>query len=168
MSEVLKLTQEIKEGLTQTSSSVKDEQRFMRTMLNDREFVVDQYSKGEVVGQICPAQEARDMLTSVIASATKIPQAEAAQLAEAHEFKNAEATNMINVSKSFINLYLNTGRKLPLGGTMDVALSQKHIEETQRPYPKRVGVDDQGNSIYTTGLAPVPAHDTIKVHNPKF
>lgn len=168
MSDLLKLTQEIKEGLTQTSSSQSDERRFMKTMLNDKEFVADQYSKGEVVGQICPAKEAREMLTTAISAATKIPQAEASQLAEAHEFKNSEAVNMINISKTFVNSYLDTGRKLPLGGSMDVALSQKHVEETQRPYPKRVGVDEQGKSIYETGFAPVPAHNTIKVHNPKL
>lgn len=168
MSKVSELTQEIKEGLTQVGASQSDEKRFMRTMLNDREFVADQYSKGEVVGQICPATEARELLTTAISSATKISQAEARDLANAHEFSNSESVNMINVAKTFVNSYLDTGRKLPLGGSMDVSLSQKHIEESQRPYPKRVGVDENGKSIYETGFAPVPAHNTVRVHNPKF
>ena len=159
MSVVNELTAEIKAGLTQRSASQKDEGRVMKAMLNDREYVC---------GDICPAQEARDLLTTAIAATTKVTQAEAAQLAEGHEFKNSEAQNMINVSKSFVNTYLETGRKLPLGGTMNVALSQKHVEATQRPYPTRVGIDEQGNPIYGNGISQVPAHDTIRVHNPKL
>lgn len=168
MSELLRLTEEIKQGLNQVSSSQKDEQRYMRTMLNDREYVADQYSRGELVGQICPADEARQMLAIGIAATTKIPQSEARELADQHEFKNQEAINMINISKSFVNGFVETGRKLPLGGRMDVALSQKHVEEAVRPYPKRVGYDENGKAIYGKGEAPVPAHDTMRVHSAKL
>lgn len=168
MSELLNLTKEIQEGLTQRSSSQRDEQRFMKTMLNDREYIADQYSKGEVVGQLCPAQEARQMVASAISATTKINSAEAQGLADNYEFKNAEATNMINVSKCFVNGYLETGRKLPLGGSMDVSLSQKHVDATERSYPKCIGVNDDGSKIYGNGFASVPAHDTIKVHTPKL
>ena len=37
-------------------------------------------------------------------------------LMDNYEFKNQEANAMIGLSKEFINTYLNTGRKLPLGG----------------------------------------------------
>lgn len=165
MSQLTDLVKEINEGLTQRSASQKDEQRYMKTMLNDREYVADQYSRGEVIGQVCPAQEARDFLASAMATAAKIPAAEAKDLADAHEFKNSEASNMIAISKSFVDGYLQTGRKLPLYGSMGVALTQKHVEATQRPYPKRIGVDESGNPIYGNGISEVAEHNTIRVHN---
>lgn len=166
MSVVNELVKEIKDGLTQTSCSQKDEQRFMKAMLNDKEYQADIYSKGEVVGQVCPSAEARQFLATAISATTKMPQAEATALADAHEFKNSEANNMITVSKCFLEGYLDTGRKMQLNS--GIGLSQKHVEATERPYPKRIGVDEQGNAIYGNGISQVPAHDTIRVHNVKY
>lgn len=166
METIKQLTQEIKSTLTQTSSSQKDEQRFMRTMLNDREYVVDEYAKGEVVGQVCPAKEARAMAASVISSTTKISAAEAQTLADAHEFKSSEAANMVAISKQFVNGYVETGRKLPFGGreNLDVAVSLKNVPASDKTYPKRVGVGEDGKGIYHNETVHVPAYNTLKVH----
>ena len=53
---VTNLVNEIREGLTQQGSSLKDETAVMRAMLNDKEFSVDVYSNKGVVGSVCPYQ----------------------------------------------------------------------------------------------------------------
>lgn len=159
------LVREIKEGLSQKSASQKDEIRVMREMLNDKSYEVGVYGKEGLEGTFCPAREARDMISSVIASTTKISMAEAQQLAENHEFKKSEAAAMVGISKEFINTYLETGRKLPLGGReySDVSLISKEVQATTRPYPKKVGIDEQGNPIYETAQIEVKPHRSAKV-----
>lgn len=167
MSKVNDLVNEIKAGLSQISSSAKDEERVMRQMLNDREFEVTVWGKdGQVEGQYSPAQDARDMIASVISSTTKISQDEAKVLAADHEFKKSEAQSMIRVSKEFVNTYLQTGRKLPLGGreNSDVALSLKDVGQREITFPKKVGVDSNGEGIYEKGKATIAAHSSLKVH----
>jgi hypothetical protein len=145
---VNELVKEIKSNLSQTSSSQKDEVRVMRAMLNDTEYKVGIYSKDGKEGEYCPADDARKMISSVISSATKIPAAEAEKLAHNHEFSKNEATSMIGISKEFVNTFLETGRKLPLGGRekSNVALSIKEVESSTRTYPKKVGVNSDGTT----------------------
>lgn len=164
MENVKNLVSEIKSGLSQKSSSQKDELRVMKAMLNDKEYEVSVYG-GETVGTFCPAKEARDMIASVIKTTTKMSGEEAAKLADAHEFSNKEAASMIGISKEFVNTYLNTGRKLPLGGreNSDISLIQKEVKATTRSYPKRVGVNEDGTPRYEREEAPVKAHVTAKV-----
>lgn len=167
MENVRNLVNEIRTGLTQKSSSQKDEVRVMKAMLNDREYVVDVYggAEGET---FCPAKEAREMISSVIKSTTKISGEEATKLADAHEFNNKEASSMIGISKEFVNTYLETGRKLPLGGRAqsDVSLIQKEVAESERAYPKRVGVNEDGTPKYDRAMVPVKAHKSVKVIAP--
>lgn len=160
------IIKEIKEGLNREAASNKDEIRVMRAMLNDKEYKVDIYSENGIEGQICPSAEARSMISSVIANTTKISTKEAEALAEDYEFKRSEAIAMVNISKEFINTYIETGRKLPLGGRAksDVSLLKKEINKvTTRRYPKKVGVDANGKGIYEKGVSEVQPHNTIKV-----
>lgn len=168
MEKVKELISEIRKNTTQTSSSMKDEVRVMRAMLNDRDYKVDVYGKDGVVGQFCPATAARGMVASVMSSAAKIPMAEAEKLADGYEFKKADAVAMIDVSKEFTNTYIQSGRKLPLGGRekSDVSLSLKQIEAGVRPYPKQVGVNPDGTGRYDRGEAFVNAYESVKVHAP--
>lgn len=161
------LIQEISSNLTQVSSSAKDEERVMRAMLNDREYKVGVFSKEGKVGEMCPAEEAREMLGSVIASTVKISQDEAKKLADQHDFKKSESQAFVNISKEFVNTYVQTGRKLPLGARekSDVAVSLKKIEDTSRTYPRKVGVGADGKGIYEKAETSVKAHESIKVHS---
>lgn len=161
------LISEIDTVRSQVSSSSKDEERVMRAMLNDREYKVGIYTKEGKTGEICPAQEARGMITSVIKSATKVSVEEAAKLADAHEFSKSESQAMINISKEFVNTFMQTGRKLPLGGreTSDVSLSLKKVEDSVRSYPRKIGVDAEGEGIYGTAEANIKAHKSIRVHS---
>lgn len=165
MENVKSLIQEINQGLSQKSSSQKDELRVMRAMLNDREYEVSVYGKEGVEGTFCPAVEARNMIASVISSTTKIPAIEAEKLADSHEFKKNEAASMIGISKEFVNTYLQTGRKLPLGGreTSDVALLQKNVNDAVKYYPKRVGVNEDGTPIREQAPVNVKAHTSVRV-----
>jgi len=160
MEKVLELVKTINENRTQESSSQKDEISVMKAMVNDREFKVDIYSKNGKEGEYCPAEDIRSMVGNVISSAAKIPSAEAQKLADEYDFKKSDAVTLVGVSKEFVNTYLQTGRKLPLGGraTSNISLIKKDVEETKRTYPQKVGVDDNGKGIY------VPAETTTKAH----
>ncbi len=168
MDKVTTLVKEIREGLSQTSSSQKDEVRVMRTMLNDREYKVDIYGKEGKVGQYCPAEDARAIAASIISSAAKIPAAEAVKLSESYEFSKNEAILMIDLSKEFVNTFLQTGRKLPLGGRekSNVSLAIKDVESTTRTYPKKVGVNNDGTPRFGKGEVQVNAHQSVRVFAP--
>lgn len=160
------LLKEIKDGLKQRNASQKDEVRVMQAMLNDDSYKVDLYSKEGKVGEYCPAEDYKNMITTVISSTTKISKDEAKALAQEHEASKNEAATMVNISKQFTLSYLETNRKLPLGGRADsnFALSLKEVPEKVKPYPRKVGVDESGADIYETINKTTPAHIGLKAH----
>ena len=168
MENVKDLIADIRKNLSQTSASRKDEVSVMKAMLNDTSFVVDVYDKDGVSGAYRPAEDARNMVASIIASATKIPQQEAIQLAASYDFKNSDATTMVKLSKEFINTYLETGRKLPLGGRekSNISLALKEVPESMKYYPKKVGVNEDGTDRWDSAEKKVAAHNSIKVFSP--
>jgi hypothetical protein len=167
MSQVQDLLKDIKDNLSQQSASAKDEERVMRAMLNDKEYAVNVYDKSGVVGTFCPSQSAREMCASVIASSVGVTKDEAAKIMDDHTFKKSEAQAMVDISKEFINTYIETGRKLPLGGreTSNVFLSKKEVKEGFATYPKKVGIAPDGQPIYENGKAPIKPHTSIKVQS---
>jgi len=168
MEKVLELVSEIKQSIVHVSPSQKDEIRVMRSMLNDRDYKVDIYTKEGVVGQYCPAETVRSTVASVLSSAAKINQAEAEKLVGSYEFKKADAETFVDLSKEFVNTFVQTGRKLPLGGRerSSVSLSVKEVEAGMQSYPMQVGVDSDGKPIYGHGKAFIPAYQSLKVHAP--
>lgn len=165
---VIDLINEIKSGLSQTSSSRKDEVRIMKVMLSDPTFEVTTYGKDGPDGTYNPCKDFRSMCSSVIASTAKIPQAEAESLMMDYEPKKSEATAMVGIAKEFVSTYVQTGRKLPLGGreTSNVSVSAKHVAEQTRPYPQKVGVNEDGSDRFSRSPTTVPAHDSIRVYGP--
>ena len=168
MSTVNEMITEIRENLSQNTSSSKDEIRVMKAMLNDTDFEVDVYSKDGSTTKYSPAKDFRSMCASIVSGSTKIPQQEAVDLVNKYEVKKAEAESMVNISKEFINTYIHTGRKLPLGPRekSDIYLSLKNVEETTRYFPKKTGVNDDGSDRYDRTATVVPSHESIKVHAP--
>ena len=165
---VMELVKEINETRSQTSASAKDELRVMQAMLNDPEFVVDVYGKTGVIDQYCPYDDARGLVASIVKGATKITTKEAEHLAESYEFSKSDATTFVNISKEFINTYVETGRKLPLGGRekSNIALSKKVKGERSNNFPKKVGVNDDGTDKYEScGEGIIPAHNSLRVHS---
>jgi len=166
MEQVKDILKDIKSTLTQTSQSQKDEVRVMRAMINDRDYEVDVYGKTGKEGTYNPAKSLRGMVASVVASTTKVPQVEAEKLVGDYEFKKADAAVMVDVSKEFVNTFIQSGRKLSFGGRekSNIAISLKQVDEHMASYPKQVGVKDDGTPSYGKGEALVKAHETIKVH----
>jgi hypothetical protein len=168
MENVKTLIKDIKENLSQASSSSKDEIKVMRSMLNDKEFVVDIYDKEGKSGTYCPAESVRGTIGNIIASTTKITRSEAESMVNDYEFKNSDAETFVNLSKEYINTYLDTGRKLPLGTreTSDICIVAKDEPEKYVSFPKKVGTDENGNDIYGKDKVLVPAHKGIKAYSP--
>lgn len=168
MMKVNELINEIKTNLSQQSASNQDEVRVMQSMLNDPTFEVGIYAKDGQVGTYNPCQDFRGMCASVVSGIAKVPVSEAEALSSNYEIKKSDAASMVRISKEFVNTYVQTGRKLPLGGrdTSNVSLSQKHVEAGTRSYPKKVGVDESGVDIYEKAPTEVKAHDSIRVHAP--
>lgn len=166
MSSTLELVKEIKDNLSQVSSSNKDEIRVMQAMLNDRDYEVGIYTNAGLKETYNPAQDFRGMLSGIISNTTKISKEESAALVDTYEVSKSEASTMINVSKEFVNTYIKTGRKLPFGGRekSNIALSGKEIKETIKTYPKKVGVNEDGSGRYESGERRVPSHITAKVY----
>lgn len=164
MEKVQELLNNIK-GVTCTASR-KDEIRIMKAMMNDTSFEVTIYSKEGIEGKYCPSEDFRNMCASIMSNAAKIPMAEAKHLMEEHEFKKSEAESMINFSKEYINTYLQTGRKLPMGGRekSNISIALKQIKGGTRSFPKKVGIDNDGKPIYKTGTSYTQPYESIKVY----
>ena len=166
MSTVMDLVKEIKTTRTKESASAKDEIRVMQAMLNDKDFKVDVYDKNGVSGSYCPYEESRIMLSSIIKDTTKINSAEASELAYNYEFGKKESTIMVGISKEFVNTYIETGRKLPLGGRekSNISLAKKVKPAKANTYPKKVGVNADGTDKYeTVNEGMIPEHISIRV-----
>lgn len=166
MTKTNQLLAEIKGGLSQVSSSQKDEVKVMQCMLNDREYTVGVYGKDGKKAEYYPAFEYRTMISNAIVGTTKIKKEEANQLAQRYDVSKSDASIMVGISKEFINTYLNSGRKLPLGGRekSNYELSIKENRECVKKYPKQVGIDRNGKKVYESTPKRVPAHNSIKAH----
>ena len=151
---------EVTDNVTQCSSSKKDEVTVMKAILNDPTFTVGIYSKEGKIGEYNPSMEVRKMISNVISTTTKISSSESSELANNYEFTKSDASAFVNVSKEFINTYLKTGRKLPLGGRQysNVELMQKNIEERVAGVPTKDSKERKSTLI--------PAHVGIKAFNP--
>lgn len=154
MENVNLLIKDIKENLEKKTASQKDERSVMKAMLNDPNFEVGIYSKDGKTGTYSPYEDSREMMGNIISATTKMNKNEALELAKAYEVTKNDADTFINISKEFINTYMETGRKLPLGGRekSNISLIKKEVEEREARVP---GQD-------TTSK--IPAHDSIRVY----
>ena len=149
------------EGLTRyDTKSQKDEISIMKAMMNDKTYSVDVYgSNGVVQEQYCPAKDIRKTMSGILQNALGVSEEEASHAMDAYEFKNQDAQGMIGFSKEFINTYLQTGRKLPLGGRAksNVSLIRKTVPGGLMLYPSKVN-----GSSYESQEILVEEYDTIK------
>lgn len=166
MTTVADLLKEIKENHTQVSSSSRDEVRVMQAMLNDTSYEVGIYSKDGQIDTYNPAKDFKTMQTNIVSSVTKISKNEATNLVAGYQATKTDATTMVNVSKEFFNTYLDSGRKLTLGGRKDsnYALSAKDVPSTEKTYQKRV-VGEDGNITWVPGKKVIPAHKGLKARS---
>lgn len=159
------LIKDIHDNLKQKSASKRDEVTVMRAMLNDKDFVVTDYATHE---QHCPAKDFRDMTANIIAATTKMPKVEAQAVADNYDVKKSDAETMVNISKDFVNCALRTGRKINLGATekSDISIQIKEIPESQKKFPMKTGVNDDGTPRYEKAETIIPAHEGLKVSSP--
>ena len=160
MENVRETIETIKSNLTQHSSSRKDEITVMKAIMNDPNYSVDVYDKTGKCGEYNPSKELRKVISTVVSSTTKIPMKEASALVDNYEFSKSDASAMINISKEFVNTYLQTGRKLPLGGraTSNVELMWKEIAD------RTAGIPNKGSNERSETF--IPAHSGIKASCP--
>ena len=159
------LIKDIHDNLKQKSASKRDEVTVMRAMLNDKDFIVTDYATHE---QHCPAKDFRDMTANIIAATTKMPKVEAQAVADNYDVKKSDAETMVNISKDFVNCALRTGRKINLGATekSDISIQIKEIPESQKKFPMKTGVNDDGTPRYEKAETIIPAHEGLKVSSP--
>lgn len=165
---VRELIESINKTRTQASASAKDEVKVMRAMLNDPTYKVDVYGKSGVEGQYCPYEESRTMVASILKDTTRMSTKESEELAGRYEFGKQESTIMVGISKEFVNTYLETGRKLPLGGRKDsnIAIAKKVKGSRPNNFPVKVGVNDDGTDKYETrDNGTIPSHGSLKVYS---
>ena len=160
MSKVEELVGEIKKDLKQVSSSQKDEVAVMQAMLNSPDYEVGVYSKDGQVGTYNPCKDFRGMCTNIVANVTK-NKVEATTLMDKYNVTKSDAETMVNVSKEYFNTYLDTGRKIKLGGRekSDYGMSLKEVKASVKSYPIK---KDDGKVEF--GKKEVPAHNSIKVY----
>ena len=168
MSTVLEEVKKIHDSIEQRSASKKDEITVMQAMLNDREYTVDVYGKSGIKEQYCPSKDFREMFSSSMSNMTHMNKNESDSLVESYEFKRSDAETMVNVGKEFINTYVNTGRKIKLGGreTSDVSLELKEYKAGTRTYPAIAGYDDNGKPIRIRKDVWVESYNGIKATSP--
>ena len=158
MEDAKKVISEIIESTTKHAVSRKDEISVMKALINDPTFTVQTYTNDQV-SDYKPGEEFRKMISNTISACTKITHKEAAELVNQYDFSRSDAVAIVDLSKEFINTYLNTGRKIALGGrtTSDIELMWKEIPDRTVQVPSK-------NGERTT--AEIPAHGGISVSNP--
>ena len=150
------------------TKSCKDEIAIAQAMMNDTNYNVDVYSGSTFQGVYNPAQSIRRVISSSISNITGMSRIETDNLVKNYEFTQNEAKEVLDFSKEFINTYLQTGRKLPLGGRehSNVSLKLKQVEPGFISYPVKVGEDNKGNPICESKQTYVGGYETIKVYGP--
>ena len=165
VSTVRDLVKEIATTRTQTSANSKDEIRVAMAMLNDPSYTVDVYDKKGIASTFSPYNTGRELAASIINGATKMAKSEAEDLASKYQFTKDDATNMIAFGKEFVNTYLQTGRKLPLGSREKSNVSLMEITKAAHTttYPAPTGVDAGGQKTYQIASSTTPEYKSIKV-----
>ena len=166
MAKVSELMKEIQETHKQVSSSQKDETRIMQAMLNDTSYEVGVYGKQGKIDVYNPAKEFKQMQSNIVSAVTKISKEEAKTLVDNYEVTKNDATTMVGISKEFFNTYLNTGRKLCLGGRekSNYSLAAKDIPKTEKTYQRGV-VGSDGAITWQPMRKTIPAHKGLKARS---
>jgi hypothetical protein len=127
----------VKSGVKQKSSSRKDEVTIMKALMNDIDYSTKIYGTLNGIDIHYPSKDLRKVVTNAISEITKIPKREAAELVNNYEFTKSDAQAMVNLSKEFTYSYLQTGRKLPIGGRLNsnVELIWKNIAAREANLP---------------------------------
>ena len=169
IAEIEKKRIESSTGKKYETRSQKDEIAVMKAMLNDPSYEVSVYNKTGCIGVYNPSKELRKMIGGIITNTTGVQTNEAKRLMDNYEFSTNDAKTMISFSKEYINSYMHTGRKLPLGGRekSDISLIKRTIPSGTIKSPEIVGTDKNGDPIYSnTKETKLEEYESIKVFSP--
>ena len=140
------LMAEIKEATKkQRSSNKADEIRVMKAMLNDPDFTVSVYDKNKgYIGTKCPREEAVKFAAGICSSITGIDSKSADELANGYEFTKKDAIFLLDTNRTFTQVYLESGRKLPIiqGEKSQAEVFVKPIAEKEKAIPVAEGVKE--------------------------
>ena len=159
MENAKQIIKEVTKGVKQKSASRKDEITIMKAIMNDTDYSVNIYNGKDDIKTHYPSRDLRKVVTNAVSSITKIPTKEAEELVNSYEFTKSDAQALINLSKEFVHTYLQTGRKLPLGGreVSDIQLMWKNIPAREAKIPTGI-VSKKENNI-------IPEHGGIRAIN---
>ena len=163
MTKVEELVNEIRTNHKQVSSSQKDEVAIMQAMMNDTSYEVGVYGTKGKVDTYKPAESFKTFGANLLSTAAKIPKEESKQLMESYQATKTDAAALVDLSKEFVNTYLDTGRKLTLGGRekSNYALSMKEVDTSVKTYQKSVSQPD-GSTKWEPTQKTIPSHKKLK------
>jgi hypothetical protein len=139
-SELELLVSDIKKSTKQISINKVDEVRVMKSMLNDRDFSLSIYDKNlGYIGQKCPHDEAVNFIKNIISGATGLDRKNSLHLAENYVFTKSDASYMVDNAKDFIQVYMETGRKLNVMQTAatEACIYTKEVSATNKTIPDK-------------------------------
>ena len=122
----------------QKSASKVDEVRVMRSMLNDDTFKLSVYDKNNgLVGTRCPREEAVKFLTNITTNITGLDKKTVSAMCNEYEFTKKDAMFMLDMSRDFNQVYLSSGRKLPIvqGADSEAAVFYRPIPIKEKKVP---------------------------------
>lgn len=137
------------------------ENEVMMHMLNDKDFKVGVYKKGEgQVDTLSIYETSRELVASILNNAANISKSESIDLAENFKFNKNESSNMVQISKEFVNQYVTTGKKLAFGSREEtnMSLNIKHVESRERT----VSVGGIGDKATGKENITIPEHNVVK------
>lgn len=143
-------------------TNLKNEVDIMQAMLNDPNYKVNVYKKGQgVVGELSMYDTSRELVSNVLQNSANISKDEAKSLSENYNFDKKAAGNMVDISKEFMNTYLETGNKINLGPreNINASLCMKQVESKEKILPPGTLANKTDKPISKT----MPAYNTVKV-----
>lgn len=141
-SELEGIIDEIKTSAKQISINRIDEVRVMKSMLNDKDFKISIYDKSEgLIGEKCPAEEARVFISNVIQTATGLDTKDSKHLADSYEFTKKDAVYMVGMAKDYLEVYMRTGRKMNIiqNAAGEASIYAREIPACTKKIPARPG-----------------------------
>lgn len=163
MGNVLQTVETIKATRKQRSVSHRDEIAVAQEFLNNPDYVMDVYKKGAgKVGTFCPRDTFNKMNAMMIGTVAHVKPEEAAAMAAGYKVTKVGAECFVDLTKNYMNTYLDTGRKFALPGTAEhcFAFAIKEVDEGIKKYPATVASKD--GKTYSTVEKKVPAHISIR------
>lgn len=179
---VSEIIQNMREDGITSRSSFSQEKKVMNAMINDPDFSMSITRYGKKV-EICPHDEYKDIVESILRHGANVSQQEAASLSENYSPRISEAGNLLNIGKAFIHTYgvstisdeCDSGPKINLGKIINpedssmnsnISIQFRRVGPSTRLYPYPASKDDKGNITWDRRQIEVPSHVVLHASSP--